>query len=68
MPVFPLPENAAVDHMRIIVGERIIEGKIKERKQAKQIYETAKREGKGGDQERGIRSSDFGVRKNTSDK
>ena len=44
--VFPLPENAAVDHMKLIIGERIIEGKIKERKQAKQIYEKAKHEGK----------------------
>ncbi|MBI1424628.1 MAG: marine proteobacterial sortase target protein [Gammaproteobacteria bacterium] len=44
--VFPLPENAAVDHMRIRVGERIIEGQIKEKAEAKQIYEQAKRAGK----------------------
>ncbi len=44
--VFPLPENAAVDHMNMIIGKRIIEGKIKERKQAKQIYEQAKQQGK----------------------
>lgn len=44
--VFPLPENAAVDHMNMIIGERIIEGKIKERKQAKKIYEQAKQQGK----------------------
>ena len=44
--VFPLPENAAVDHMRIRVGNRLIEGKIKERAQAKKIYQRAKREGK----------------------
>ncbi len=44
--VFPLPENAAVDHMKLIVGERIIEGKIKERQEAKKIYEQAKQEGK----------------------
>jgi Ca-activated chloride channel family protein len=44
--VFPLPENAAVDHMDMIIGERIIEGKIKERLQAKKIYEQAKQEGK----------------------
>ena len=30
----------------MIIGERIIEGKIKERKQAKQIYEQAKQQGK----------------------
>ncbi len=44
--VFPLPENAAVDHMRIVVGERVIEGKIRERKAAKKIYEQAKKQGK----------------------
>lgn len=44
--VFPLPENAAVDHMSMMIGERIIEGKIKERQQAKIIYEQAKQQGK----------------------
>ncbi len=29
--VFPLPETAAVDHMRIQIGERIIEAQIKEK-------------------------------------
>jgi hypothetical protein len=27
--VFPLPEDAAVDHMRMLIGERIIEGQIR---------------------------------------
>jgi Ca-activated chloride channel family protein len=44
--VFPLPETAAVDHLRMIVGERIIEGQIKERGEAKKVYEQAKQEGK----------------------
>jgi Ca-activated chloride channel family protein len=44
--VFPLPEAAAVDHLRMHVGERIIEGLIKERSEAKKIYEQAKQEGK----------------------
>lgn len=44
--VFPLPENAAVDQLRIVVGGRLIEGQIKEKKQAKKIYETAKAQGK----------------------
>ncbi len=43
---FPLPENAAVDHMDVMIGERHIQGQIKERQQARQIYETAKREGR----------------------
>ena len=44
--VFPLPETAAVDHLRMKVGERIIEGQIKERGEAKKVYEQAKQEGK----------------------
>ncbi|MFV2061554.1 MAG: VIT domain-containing protein, partial [Gammaproteobacteria bacterium] len=44
--VFPLPESAAVDHMKLRIGERTIEGKIKERKEAKRLYIQAKREGK----------------------
>ena len=43
--VFPLPETAAVDHLRMKIGERIIEGQIKERAEAKKIYEQAKQEG-----------------------
>jgi len=44
--VFPLPETAAVDHLRMKIGERIIEGQIKERAEAKKAYERAKQEGK----------------------
>ncbi|MDP1947850.1 MAG: marine proteobacterial sortase target protein [Nitrospirota bacterium] len=44
--VFPLPETAAVDHLRMKVGERLIEGQIKERGEAKKVYEQAKQEGK----------------------
>jgi len=44
--VFPLPEKAAVDHMRMKIGERIIEGKIKEKLEAKKIYAKAKKEGR----------------------
>ncbi|MCC6965641.1 MAG: marine proteobacterial sortase target protein [Nitrospira sp.] len=44
--VFPLPETAAVDHLRMRVGERIIEGQIKERAEAKKVYEQAKQQGK----------------------
>jgi len=44
--VFPLPENAAVDHLRMVIGGRMIEGQIKEKRQAKKIYEQAKSEGK----------------------
>ena len=44
--VFPLPENSAVDTLKMVVGDRIIIGEIKEKQQAKRIYEQAKREGK----------------------
>ncbi len=44
--VFPLPEEAAVDRMRLRIGERIIEGEIKEKAEARRTYEKAKREGK----------------------
>jgi hypothetical protein len=42
--VFPLPENAAVDHLLMKVGEREIEGQIREREQAKAEYQQAKSE------------------------
>ena len=44
--VFPLPENAAVDHFRLRIGARQIEGQIQERKQARKTYETAVNEGR----------------------
>ena len=44
--VFPLPEDAAVDHLRMRVGDRMIEGVIQERSTAKTQYEQAKHEGK----------------------
>src|SRR6058998_2577845 len=43
---FPLPEDAAVDTLRMTVGQRVIEGEIKERKEAERTYEQAKSEGK----------------------
>src|SRR5882757_4317545 len=44
--VFPLPESAAVDTLKMKIGERFIEGRIKERGEARQIYEAAKAEGR----------------------
>jgi Ca-activated chloride channel family protein len=44
--VFPLPENAGVDPLKMVIGNRIIVGEIKERSQAKQIFEQAKAEGR----------------------
>lgn len=44
--VFPLPENAGVDTLKMVIGNRVIVGEIKERAEAKQIFEQAKAEGK----------------------
>jgi len=44
--VFPLPDTAAVDRMRLHIGDRFIEGEIQEKEQAKKTYEQAKSEGK----------------------
>ncbi len=44
--VFPLPDDAAVDRLRMHIGERFIEGEILEKEQAKKEYEKAKTEGK----------------------
>jgi len=53
--VFPLPETAAVDTLLMRVGNRVIEGKIKQRKQARIEYEKASANGQQAalvDQER----------------
>ena len=44
--VVPLPDRAAVDRMRLHVGERFIEGEIREKEQARKAYERARSEGK----------------------
>ena len=44
--VFPLPEQSAVDHLNMKVGQRVIEGQVKERDSARKTYEAAKQEGK----------------------
>ena len=44
--VFPLPERAAVDHLTMHVGERVIEGEIRERAEARRAYEDAKAQGR----------------------
>jgi Ca-activated chloride channel homolog len=44
--VFPLPQDAAVGDMTIKIGERVIKSVIKRRREARTIYEDAKRSGK----------------------
>ncbi|QKX15803.1 marine proteobacterial sortase target protein [Microbulbifer sp. YPW1] len=44
--VLPLPENAAVNGMEIVIGERRIVGKVREREQARKVYKAAREAGK----------------------
>ena len=39
--VYPMPQYAAVDTLKMQVGDRFLEGQVKERVEARQIYETA---------------------------
>ena len=43
--VFPLPENSAVNDMKIVVGKRVVRAEIRERAAAKRVYEKAKKAG-----------------------
>ncbi|HET7886613.1 MAG TPA: marine proteobacterial sortase target protein [Bradyrhizobium sp.] len=43
--VYPLPSGGAVDTLKMVVGDRVVVGEIKERQQARQIYEQAQRSG-----------------------
>jgi Ca-activated chloride channel family protein len=42
---FPLPQNAAVDDMTMVVGSRTVRGKIKRREEARALYEAARAAG-----------------------
>ena len=42
---FPLPQNAAVDELTILVGDRVVRGKIKPRDEARAIYDAARAAG-----------------------
>ena len=44
--VFPLPEKAAVDRLWMKIGERVVEGRIQERAEARATYEKARSEGR----------------------
>jgi len=43
--VFPLPENSAVDAMRMVIGDRVVEAEIKKQNAAKQIYDVPRNSG-----------------------
>ena len=44
--LFPLPEKSAVDHLRMKIGNRYIDGVIQIKKEAEETYEKAKKQGK----------------------
>ncbi|MGE0313966.1 MAG: marine proteobacterial sortase target protein [Lautropia sp.] len=43
--LFPLPDDAAVDHLRMRVGDRVIEGEIHERQAARALHAAARAAG-----------------------
>jgi Ca-activated chloride channel family protein len=52
---FPMSERGAVDRMTMEIGDRVIKGVVKEREEARRIYEAAKQAGQAAsllDQER----------------
>jgi Ca-activated chloride channel homolog len=52
---FPLPPDSAVDNMKMTIGKRVINGLIKEKQEARKLYEDARQAGKTAallDQER----------------
>ncbi|GAB5412802.1 MAG: marine proteobacterial sortase target protein [Congregibacter sp.] len=44
--LLPLPHDAAVHRMDLLLGERRIKGEIREREEARQVYDTARTAGK----------------------
>jgi Ca-activated chloride channel family protein len=44
--VYPLSEGGAVDTLRMVIGDRIVVGDIKERREARAVYEEAKAAGR----------------------
>ncbi|MBL24426.1 MAG: marine proteobacterial sortase target protein [Rhodospirillaceae bacterium] len=44
--VFPLSDKGAVDHMVMKIGDKVVEGTIRERRAAKRQYQSAKRTGR----------------------
>ena len=44
--LYPLPDDGAVDSLKMVVGQRIFIGRIKRREEARAIYEKARAEGR----------------------
>ncbi len=43
---FPLPDNAAINQLKMRIGERVIVGEVQEKKQARKTFNNAKKSGK----------------------
>ncbi len=43
--LYPLPDDGAVDTLKMVVGDRIFEGEIKPKEEAREIYEEARENG-----------------------
>ena len=43
--LFPLPDDAAVDHLRMRIGDKVIEGQIREKEAARREFAAARRQG-----------------------
>jgi len=44
--VFPLPDESGITSMRMVVGDRVIVSEVKEKHEARAVYERARKEGK----------------------
>jgi Ca-activated chloride channel homolog len=44
--VFPLPEGAAVDDLRVTIGDRVIAGEVREKRDARQVFRRAREQGR----------------------
>jgi len=44
--VYPLPDDGAVDTLKMVVGDKVIIGEIRKKAEAQEIYEAAKAQGK----------------------
>ena len=44
--LFPLPDKSAVDHLRMLIGNRYINGVIQKKEEAEETYQKAKNSGK----------------------
>ncbi|MDB4557799.1 VIT and VWA domain-containing protein [bacterium] len=44
--VFPMPENCAVDAYSFQIGERVVIGEVKEKEEARKVYQQARKDGR----------------------